>query len=139
MAIKYTNIKNGETRVAESEPMIAAMHNSSDLGPNAQHGQDFGWRLAPEVVVSLNRIKYDNQLKLEIASRQGVTFDEVDDKAILRYISDITDPENIPEVKEGDYRDAYSNAIRKLEEKEKARIAKEEKKNKKLEDELDQV
>lgn len=115
MAIKFYNIRSKETRVAETEPMIAALFNSSDRGPNSNQGQDFGWRLAPEVVVEVRRIRSQRMLMQEIAVRYQLPLDEVDEKAILQYISDKTDAENAPVAQEGDYDDDYHQEIRNLE------------------------
>lgn len=106
MAIKFLNIRSKEVRVAETEPLIAALYNSSDKGPNANNGQDFGWRLAPEVVVEIRRIKSDPNRIQEIANRFRKPYDEVGETDILKFISDLTSVESAPVAKNGDYDDA---------------------------------
>lgn len=115
MAIKFFNIRSKETRVADSEPMIAAMFNSSDKGPNALVGQDFGWRLAPEVVVEMRRIRNDPRRIQEIANNFQKPYNEVGETDILKYISDKTSVASAPVAIEGDYEDEYKAAIAKLE------------------------
>lgn len=119
MAIKFKNIRSGEVRVAETEPMIAAMFNSSDMGPNVMQGQDFGWRLAPEVVVQMNRIKSNQQTMMLIGQMYNLMLQDIDDKAILQYISDQTAVEDAPVAQKGDYEDTYRKEIRELEEAER--------------------
>jgi len=126
MALKFYNIRSKETRVAETEPMIAALWGSSDRGPNSNQGQDFGWRLAPEVVVELRRIKVNPSLLQHIAVRYQLPLDEVDETAILQYISDKTGVEDAPVAQEGDYEEEYLGEIRKLSKK----AAKEDAENK---------
>jgi len=120
MALKYFNIRSKEVRIADTEPMIAAMYNSSDKGPNALVGQDFGWRLAPEVVVEMKRIVNNPERIQEIANRYRKPFDEVSETDVLRYISDQTAVENAPVAIEGDYEDEYRAEIRKLEGKDES-------------------
>lgn len=115
MAIKFLNIRSKEVRVAETEPQLAALWSSSDRSPNITQGQDFGWRLAPEVVVEMKRIKNNPNELQQIAVRYGLPMDAVDEKAILQYISDKTDAENAPVAEEGDYSDEYDQEIRRLE------------------------
>lgn len=115
MAIKFFNIRTKEVRVAETEPLISALWASSDHSPNITQGQDFGWRLAPEVVVAMKKIKQDvNQLQV-IASRYGLPLDAIGEKEVLQYISDKTAPEYAPVAVEADYTDEYEQEIRRLE------------------------
>lgn len=115
MAIKFLNIRSKEVRVAETEPQLAALWSSSDRSPNITQGQDFGWRLAPEVVVEMKQIKNSPAELQQIAVRYGLPMDAVDEKAILQYISDKTAAENAPVAVEGDYSDEYDQEIRRLE------------------------
>lgn len=116
MAIKFFNIRSKEVRVAETEPQITAMWASSDHSPNITQGQDFGWRLAPEVVVEMKRIKQDFMKLQEIAVRYGKPLDAIGEPEILEYISDFSNPNNIPVATDGDYSDEYNQEIRRLEE-----------------------
>jgi hypothetical protein len=119
LAIKFYNIRSKEIRVAETEPHISAMWASSDRGPNVQQGQDFGWRLAPEVVVELKQIKRDENKLIQIAARYRMSLEDVGEKEILQYISDKTDATKAAVASDGDYEDEYSQEIRDLEKKTK--------------------
>lgn len=125
MAIKFFNIRSGETRVAETEPHITAMWASSDRSPNITQGQDFGWRLAPDVLVEAKRIAQDmNQLQI-VATRMGKPLEEVRENDILAYISAKTTPENAPVASNDDYQDAYDQEVRRRTEEAKAFSAEE--------------
>ena len=117
MAIKFFNIRTGEVRTAESEPHISAMWGSSDRSPNATVGQDFGWRLAPEVVVEMKRIRSDDSTLLEIATRTRRPLEDIGEKEILTYISSKTRAEDAPVAGDKDYTDEYNAEIRRLESK----------------------
>lgn len=115
MAIKWFNIRSKEVVVAETEPHISAMWASSDHSPNITQGQDFGWRLAPEVVVQLKKIKQHPAELRELAQIYGIMPDSVGEPEILRYISDQTDTLDAKIAKDGDYTDEYDAQIRLLE------------------------
>lgn len=67
---------------------MAAFLNSSDLGPNAgQRGQDFGWRLSPEVVAEIRKTKSNFNKMQEIARLKGCSVDDLRDHNILDYIA----------------------------------------------------
>lgn len=117
MAIKFFNIRSKEVRIAETEPQISAMWASSDRSPNITQGQDFGWRLAPDVVVEMKRIKQDEQTLLNIAKRYNMMLEDLDEKAILQYISEKTTAENATVANDDDYTDEYEQEIRRLERK----------------------
>lgn len=116
MAIKFLNIRSGEVRVAETEPHIAAMWASSDHSPNITQGQDFGWRMAPEVVVEMKRIKQDYPTLLQIAQRINKNVDELQESDILMYISAQSTPESAPVAQVADYQDDYDLEVRRLSE-----------------------
>lgn len=118
MAIKFVNVHSKETRVAETEPMIAAMWSSSDRSPNITQGQDFGWRLAPEVVVEMERISRDPQMLERIAARTNRPLEDIKEPDILKYISDKTAPENAPQPNADDGLDEYQAEIRRLRQQE---------------------
>lgn len=121
MAIKFFNIRSGETQTAETEPQIAAMWASSDHSPNVTQGQDFGWRLAPEVVVEMKQIKQDMNLLQVIAQRISRPIDEITEPDILTYISAKTAPDHAPVADDTDYQDIYDQEVRRqLQENEKA-------------------
>lgn len=111
--IKYFSIRTGETRDADTEPKIAALYNSSDLGVNARQGQDFGWRLAPEIVIQMRRIKEDYPKLMQIAQQFSKNVDELNDPDILHYISLQTSPEAAPIARQDDYQDVYDQEVRR--------------------------
>jgi hypothetical protein len=118
MAIKFVNIHSKEVRVAETEPMIAAMWSSSDRSPNITQGQDFGWRLAPEVVVEMERISRDPQMLERIAARTNRPVEDIKEPDVLKYISDKTATENAPEPSSEGGLDEYQAEIRRLRQQE---------------------
>lgn len=113
--IKFFNIRSKEVRVAETEPLIAALWASSDHSPNITQGQDFGWRLAPEVVVEMKRIKQDWNTLTDIAKRIGKNVDEVTEPDILDFISHTNQAAQNAIAKDQDYTDEYNEEIRRLE------------------------
>ena len=115
MAIKFYNIRSKEIQVAETEPQISAMWSSSDRSPNVLQGQDFGWRLAPEVVVEMKQIKGDYDKLQKIATRYHILPEDVGEKEILQYISEHTNSATAPLAQENDYSDEYASEIRRLE------------------------
>jgi hypothetical protein len=116
MAIKFVNIKSKEVRVAETEPMISAMWASSDRSPNVSQGQDFGWRLAPEVVVEMERITRDITTMERISARYSKPLEDIKEPDILQWISEKTAPENAPQGNTEDSTDEYHAEIRRLRE-----------------------
>lgn len=90
MPVKFKNLVSDEERVAESEPLITALYNSSNLHANARLGQDLGWRLAPEVVIEMRRISQDPTQMQFIASKSQKPVDEVSMTDILFYYSSKT-------------------------------------------------
>lgn len=120
MAIKYLNIKSGEVRVARTEPQISAMWASSDRSPNITQGQDFGWRLAPEVVAEMEDILSDQVMIQRIAAIQGRPMEDIGEKEVLAYISSKTTETQAPVATEGDYEDDYRDAVKKARQARKA-------------------
>lgn len=120
MPIKFFNVRSREVRIAETEPQISAMWSSSDRSPNITQGQDFGWRLAPEVVVEMKRIKGDTSLLLQIAARYNIMAQDIGENTILQYISDQTSSADAPVAQAADYSDEYNDEIRRLEQKTKS-------------------
>jgi len=94
--ITFENIKTGEkvTFTGEQEANsrnahMAAFLNSSDLSPNAGvRGQDFGWRLAPEVIAEMEAVRQDYDTLESISRRLGVGIDDIKDFHILGYVAD---------------------------------------------------
>lgn len=120
MAVKFFNIKTKEVRTVlgntrETGPHIAALWNSSDRNPNAQQGQDMGWRIAPEVLMQIRDVRENQTLMMQIAQRNLIAVEDVDDKAILTYICNSTGDEHAPVAKDEDYTDEYNMEIRRQE------------------------
>lgn len=115
MGIAWFNIRSKEIKIAESEPMIAAMYNSSDMGKNVQQGQDFGWRLHPSVVIQLKGIKGDPRTLESIAVHYQVSPSDIDDKLIIAYINDRDRVIPIDERAIEEFEDEYRNEIKELE------------------------
>lgn len=94
--ITFENIKTGEKVVftgeqeaASRSAQMAAFLNSSDLSPNAgQRGQDFGWRLAPEVIAEMDAARQDVEILEKISRRIGIGMDDIRDYHILSYVAD---------------------------------------------------
>lgn len=118
--LKFYNIKNGEERVCETEPMIAAFWASSDRGPNARNGQDFGWRLAPETVVEVRRIQESPEEMRNIAINYGIIPENISESDVLKFISDKNNKEQtgMDQTKE-DFEAKYKAEIAALEAKAK--------------------
>lgn len=112
MAIRWFNIRSKEVVVAETEPQISALWASSDHSPNITQGQDFGWRLAPEVVVKMKQIKQDLETLSTIARRINKQIDEVTEPDIIMYISETDQRAQIAQAEDGDYTDEYEQAVR---------------------------
>lgn len=115
MALNWVNIRTNLKTVAETEPQIAALWSSSDHSPNITQGQDFGWRLAPEVVVEMREIQGDLGALERIASRYKKALDDLTEIDILHWISNKTTLEAAPQVDVADFRDDYERQIRLLE------------------------
>lgn len=111
--IKFFNIKSGETAVAENEPHIAALWSSSDHSPNITQGQDFGWRLAPEIVVEMKQIKQDPVQLSQLAARIGKPMDDITEPDVLMLISTKYNEANAPVANTEDYQDAYDAEVRR--------------------------
>lgn len=93
MQIKFVNIKSGEEVTFDSiaDPGIRSAHidayvNSSDMGINSNHGQDYAWRLAPEVKAEFDEIKSDSSYLATISKESGVMADNLSDGQILAYM-----------------------------------------------------
>lgn len=121
MAIKFTRYgKNGkETRIVDTEPMLSAFYNSSDLGPNARVGQDMGWRLAPEDVVRVKKIKQDEALMTRIAANFQIPRENLTDTDVLFYISEEDRRANKQADEDEDHTDQYQKDIAEAEKADK--------------------
>lgn len=79
--IDFVKIEGGKVVDSVSvsrSPAIKAFINTSNMGPNAHAGQDFGWRLGPVWYKKLTEARENPTLLLGL----GVT-DEVDDSVLL--------------------------------------------------------
>lgn len=91
----FENIKTGEkvTFKPGQDPSarqahIAAYLNSSDMSPNALKGQDFGWRLSPEIKHRIEQIKGDMETLDMLSKRIGISIDDIRDFHIVNYIAE---------------------------------------------------
>lgn len=121
MAIKFFNTKTGETRVVDTEPMIAAFFNSSDQHVNSRVGQDFGWKIAPETIKRIREIKSSRQEMNDLAATFQLPLDAISDTDVLRYISlqDARDAQVAEQ--ETDYTREYEDQVRALEQENKVK------------------
>ena len=87
MAISFFNIRTKEQVTLERPHQIGAYINSSDLGVNSNKGQDFGWRLAPEIVVKLDEMRMNPELLDNMSKRLGVPIDELTTIHLVQQIS----------------------------------------------------
>jgi hypothetical protein len=123
MPLNWVNIRTGLKTVAETEPQIAALWASSDHSPNITQGQDFGWRLAPEVVVEMKQIMADLPMLERIAARFKKGVEDLGEIDILHWISNKTTMDAAPTVDVSDFADDYDRQVRLLEGKPEAGIA----------------
>lgn len=124
MPIRFFNIRSGEEVVAENEPQIAALWGSSDRSPNANQGQDMGWRFAPEVVVEMRDIMSDPAKIQEIANRFRMMYEDITETDVLTWISNKTELTAAPVATTNDYAEDYADQIRRLEASKKEATAK---------------
>lgn len=115
--IKFFNVRSGEVKEAESEPMIAAFFNSSDQNPNGLV-QDFGWRLHPDTLKRMRAIQEDEELIERIALRRQILPENVSTTDLLHYISqqDALKAAREAEAKETNYEKEYEAQVRALDE-----------------------
>ena len=124
IGIVFENIKTGEIRVASTVEHIAAFFNSSDEGPNAKNKQDFGWRLSPEDLVELERLKQDVTVMERIASSYQIPIEDVADYNVLKYMASTRFNEAARKAQsEGrDYESDYERRVREAREGKKAPV-----------------
>lgn len=87
MAVKFFSVRSGEVVLAETEPMIAAYFNSSDLNPNGIV-QDFGWRIHPNMVRQIRELEEDEDFIRSLAKELEIPSENVATYHILKYLSD---------------------------------------------------
>lgn len=116
--IKFFNVNSGETVEADTEEKIAALWSSSDRSPNVSQGQDFGWRMAEEVVVELEEIASSRPKLMELAAMLEKPVNDIKEYDILTYISMKTDEASAPDPSEApNYKEQYEARVRKLRKK----------------------
>lgn len=117
MAVTFVNVKSREKLTLSSTAQIAAFFNSSNLNINANKGQDFGWRLSPELVIEIKRIRKDFKTLKSIAEEQGTHPSELTDVNIVWYLSSQDDLEKQLAAQNGgnDFSDEYEAEIKALE------------------------
>lgn len=87
MSVSFFNIKTGEEVALDDDAHIAAFVNSSDLGINATRGQDFKWRIAPELKAKVDEYSEDPLKLQEISVRMGIPMDSISIADVLSQIA----------------------------------------------------
>lgn len=92
--ITFENIKTGEkvTFHGGQDPETRSAHmaaylNSSNLHANSNKGQDFGWRLAPEIVAKMDQVRTSPDKLDQISRNVGVSIDDIRDFHILDFVA----------------------------------------------------
>lgn len=117
IGIKFYNINSGEERMCDTEALITAFYNSSNLHVNATVGQDLGWRLSKETVRRMRDIQEDEEKMEKIVRRFRLNEEsEVTDSHVLTYIfqQDLTNARKSEESKQGQFARQYEEDIRSL-------------------------
>jgi hypothetical protein len=116
--IEFVNIKTNEHVELTRPSQIAAYINSSDLSPNASKGQDFGWRLAPELVVKIDEMSQDPETLDRISRALGVGVDEISIIHIVQYLSSRDDlaqkTADIQRARNPEFKQAYDAKVEAL-------------------------
>lgn len=112
--IEFFNIRTGERRTVDTEPMMSAFYNSTDQHVNAKVGQDMGWRIGASTIKRIEEIKQDATLMNKIALTFQIPPDEVKETDILYWISIEAAREKTEQAsqKEGDFTQQYEDEIR---------------------------
>lgn len=118
IGISFENIVSGEVRVCTTTEQIAAFVNSSDIGPNASKKQDFNWRLSPDDLVELERLKRDPAIMERIASNNQISAEDVADYNVLKYMANLRFAEaaRAREAEEMDHESDYERRVREARE-----------------------
>ena len=90
MSVKFFSVRSGEVVHAETEPMIAAYFNSSDLNPNGIV-QDYGWRIHPNMVKRIREFEEDEESVEKLADRLQIPQENLATYHILKFLSDSDD------------------------------------------------
>lgn len=74
---EFFNVKTGETRILKAQGsyakhMINGFILASNLSRNSSRGQDFGWRLAKDTLLTVKKAQQNPAIMREIATAKGV-------------------------------------------------------------------
>lgn len=93
MSIVFENIDNGQTLSINRESegkyylsKLTAAINSSNLSPNADRGQDYGWRLQPEQQAIIEEWESDPQMIDKVSNHTKVPTDGLTHSEFLAYM-----------------------------------------------------
>lgn len=117
IGIKFFNVNSGEEKVCDTEALITAYYNSSNLHVNAMVGQDLGWRLAKETVARMRSIQGDDDQIEKIVRKFRLNDEtEVTDSHVLTYIfhEDLKKAQRAEDTKQGAFQRKYEEDIRSL-------------------------
>jgi len=91
--IIFENIETGETVGISQESegkfyraKLSALMNSSNMSPNSDRGQDFGWRLAPEQQALIENWEQDPQMIDRVSVWSKVMIDALTHSEFLAYM-----------------------------------------------------
>lgn len=87
MSVSFFNIKSGEEVSLDDPAHIAAFVNSSDMGKNSNKGQDFMWRIQPELKAKVDKYSDDTAKLEEVSRRLGVPLDSIEVVHVLSQIA----------------------------------------------------
>lgn len=93
MAILFENIKTKETYAIDQAregkfflAKLSALMNSSNMSPNADRGQDFGIRLAPEQQALIENWENDPTMIERVSKHSGTMVDDLTHAEFLGYM-----------------------------------------------------
>lgn len=112
MSVKFFSVRSGEVVHAETEPMIAAYFNSSDLNPNGIV-QDFGWRVHPTLKAKIAELEEDEDFIRSLGKELEIPEENVATYHILKYLSDKEDREKrkAEKAKDNQYQEQYDREL----------------------------
>ena len=112
MSVKFFSVRSGEVVHAETEPMIAAYFNSSDLNPNGIV-QDYGWRIHPQMKAQIAELEEDEEFIDSLAAKLEIPVENVATYHVLKYISDKEDREKrkAEKAKGNEYQEQYDREL----------------------------
>jgi hypothetical protein len=119
IGIEFFNVNSGEKRIADTEALITAFYNSSNLHVNAMVGQDLGWRLAASTVKRMRDLREDETTMQRIVTRFRLTEEsDVTDPHLLTYMfhEDLKRAAKAEEVQQSQYQRQYEDELRALDE-----------------------